>query len=201
MATLEEVQKEKRERLMNAKRVIEESGSASGPTAAPVGRGNLVIDTKTGDRVIRVRDFAKTVKGDATVLSLWDILEGGTTITSMDGEKAIRIKPLTLGTLARLEEFQASYEAKPGQSLTRLIKILTIMLNDPNQSTGRPSQVSESEVGEMLDGEMFPIALKVIEEMSRPLTEAAGPPTATDGTGSSSSLPANTSSARGTLPA
>jgi hypothetical protein len=201
MATLEEVQKEKRERLMNAKRVIEESGSASGPTAAPVGRGNLVIDTKTGDRVIRVRDFAKTVKGDATVLSLWDILEGGTTITSMDGEKAIRIKPLTLGTLARLEEFQASYEAKPGQSLTRLIKILTIMLNDPNQSTGRPSQVSESEVGEMLDGEMFPIALKVIEEMSRPLTEAAGPPTATGGTGSSSSLPANTSSARGTLPA
>ncbi len=201
MATLEEIQKEKRERLMNAKRIVEESGQASGPTAAPVGRGNLVIDTKTGDRVIRVRDFAKTIKGDVTVLSLWDILEGGTTITSMDGEKAIRIKPLTLGTLARLEEFQANYDSKPGQSLTRLIKILTIMLNDPNQSSSRKALVTEDEVGQMLDGEMFPIALKVIEEMSRPLTEAAGPPTATDGTGSSSSSPASTSSARGTSPA
>lgn len=161
------------DRLQRAKETVlqvEQSDSVSQPSSR---RARLIVDPVTGDKVARVEGYSDDAS-ESQRLSLWDILCGGITIKNKDGKPNIRIQPLTLGTLAKLEQFELGYDVAKDGYLAKVIKMLTIMLNDSNQ--GRPQDrgpVTEEEVSNMISSDMYETVLQAIQEMVRPLKVAA----------------------------
>lgn len=177
-------------------------------TIGTVGTGTKTTNA-AGETVIRVdspppmkvASLKKTVV-PAEALSLWEILVDRTKIESFDGSREVVLKPLSLRTLAKLERVQADHaQAFNGDHIGYAIKFLTVMLNDANSLPKGKEAMTEEEVGDLLDGSMFPIAMRIIQEAVRPLTESLNAlmgVTAVQATGgevSSDSLPANTDGA------
>lgn len=154
-----------------------------------------------GETVIRIGSDAPLKASDLRVtgaqpeaLSLWEILVDRTRIQSFDGSREILLKPVTLRTLAKLEKVQASHDPTSSSQIDYAIKFLTVLINDTNSRPKDKDPMTEDQVGDLLDGKMFPVAMRVIQEAMRPLTESlnalmAGAVQATDGAASSDTSP------------
>lgn len=139
------------------------------PDDKPVQRGKLYTDAQ-GNKVIKVADVTPKVADGQVLVTLWDIIHGGTSLQGKDG-KEILIRPVTLGTLAKLEMIQAQYgqDREPGRSLSYTIRFLTIMLNDKNNRPADAPALSEEQVADLIDSETMPLAMKLIEDVISPL--------------------------------
>lgn len=157
----------------------------------PVQKGKLYTDAQ-GNKVIRVADVTPEVKDTQVLVTLWDVIHGGTVMQGKDGKEVV-IRPVTLGTLAKLEAIQAQYgqDREPGKSLAYTIRFLTVMLNDKNNRPPESPALTEEQVADLIDAETMPLAVKLIEDVIRPLLPRSLPTTETapepDGAGRASS--------------
>lgn len=158
-------------------------------------KGRIVVDPATGDRRIRLSDIAAPNREDEVELSLYDILRGEVRAKS-GPHKFVRLKPLTLNGLAVLQE---AFKDRGGlESLAKrvapadVITIATVLAND-NEPPER--QLTEEQVGKMLNASQLPAILQLINEvLAGPLVAAGGQapaaaetePRPVDGRGSSS---------------
>lgn len=143
-------------------------------------KGTVVVDPKTGDKRIKVADMVPAKKREDEVeLSLYQILKGEVRVE--DGNKYLRLKPLTLEGLAILEELYADEGGLAvlgtRKSTTRdMIRFATVLAND-----GLPEdeKKSEQEIGRMLTADALPKLTTLIQELvSGPLSAAVETATA-----------------------
>lgn len=161
--------------VMKAKKAKATSARAPAGAAATV-PGQVYVDPATGERRVRIGDLRTKPSDDTIKLSLYEILRGEIRMDLPD-DKVVRLKPLTLGGLAVLQEMYSALgglESLSGKELkiADYIKFATVLVN---QDMPLNERVSEDEVGRMLNAENMPLITALINDvMTGPLFGSPG---------------------------
>lgn len=132
--------------------------------------GTVHTDPATGERVITVGNVRKPADGsDVVRVTLWDILGGGTVIASADTGTRLRLKPISLYTLGKVD---VVFRNKTLSELDTQKTVACIIAND-SRAEGAPI-MTQDDFDKAVDVEMLPVVNVLIQELLRPLFRLSG---------------------------